>query len=118
MRRLSLLLILVLTSALGVFPGCSPLAFLFPEKPVYVPPGYMVELAKDCRLECWITNEKTGEREKRMVDAQGGWHMLRPRTDFDKPEPKPAEAQPEAEVMPQKWAMAEHDKGGARGSQR
>jgi hypothetical protein len=83
MQQSSLGLILASMIALSVCGGCSPLSFFFPEKPVYVPPGVMVELAKDCNLECWITNEKTGERELRQLDAQGGWLVIRPRCDIE-----------------------------------
>jgi hypothetical protein len=95
---------------LGLCLGCSPLAFFLPQKPVYVPPGVLVEVAKDTRVECWITNKDTGVRERRIVDIQGGWMIMRPRTDFDRgpaPEVVPQAApQPEAEVLPQKFARA------------
>ena len=83
MKALRLPLILAATIGLFVTLGCSPVAFFMPQKPVYVPPGVLVEVAKDVRVECWITNTKTGERERRSVDIQGGWLILRPRTDID-----------------------------------
>ena len=94
MRHSSPTLILLATTLCAVCAGCSPLAFLFPEKPVYVPPGVMVELAKDCRLDCWVTNAKTGERERRVMDAQAGWMVVRPRCDFEPAEPRAPQAVP------------------------
>lgn len=93
-----LLPLLCMTLSLAVL-GCSVTEFFLPQKPVYVPPGVLVEVAKDFRAECWITNKQTGSRERRMVDVQGGWMILRPRTDFVPTEPKREEdPRPEAEV--------------------
>ncbi len=83
MRHSSLVLTLASMIASAVCAGCSPLALLFPEKPVYVPPGVMVELAQDANLECWADDAKTGVREKRAVNARDGWMLIRPRQDWE-----------------------------------
>jgi hypothetical protein len=83
MRHSSLVLILASMIASAVCAGCSPLAFLFPEKPVYVPPGVMVELAEDATLDCWADNIETGKREKRTLRARDGWMIVRPRAQWE-----------------------------------
>jgi hypothetical protein len=108
MRQWSFVLILFCMTAPLVCAGCSPLALLFPERPVYVPPGVGVELAKDSALEGWITNEQTGVRERRRVDAQGGWLLIRPRQQWEatesKPAPAPQSVEPELDETPRKLA--------------
>jgi hypothetical protein len=86
MKASQWLRILLLTTACAATSGCSPLAFLFPPRPVYVPPGAMVELAEPVTAEGWITNKQTGERERRAVEGQAGWLLVRPRIEgYGKP---------------------------------
>ena len=44
---------------------------------VYVAPGQMAEVAEMTRIDVWVTNKKTGNRERRMVYAQAGWYIGR-----------------------------------------
>lgn len=69
------LLILACTIVCAAASGCS----LFPPRAVYVPPGALVELAAPVTVDAWVTNKKTGERERRAVEAQAGWYIVRPR---------------------------------------
>lgn len=73
--------------------GCSVLPSLF-EKPVYVRPGAMVEVAQAHTFEGWITNAKTGARERRLCKAEAGYMVVRPRIEeFGlAPVPKPLTA--------------------------
>jgi hypothetical protein len=79
MRRSRLAAILAFAVAFGALAGCS---LLSPERPVYVAPGEIAELAAPERCECWVTNAETGRRERRTVRAEAGWFVGRP-TDED-----------------------------------
>lgn len=80
MKRLKLLSILLSTMSLIVLTGCSLIEPAeAPEQPVYIPAGCVAEVATLTRQECWITNVATGKREKRMVEAQPGYWLGRPR---------------------------------------
>ena len=72
-------LIVTLTTAIALTSGCDSLALFEPKKPVYVPPGAMAELAEPVNATCWITNVKTGDKERRVVNCQPGWKVVRPR---------------------------------------
>jgi len=48
-------------------------------RPVYVGPGQRVEIAEDKDFYAWVTNKETGNRELRIVKAQAGWFVGRPR---------------------------------------
>jgi hypothetical protein len=52
---------------------------LFPEQPVYLAPGQIVELAEPVRAEVWLMNAETGKREKRRLDAEAGYYIGRMR---------------------------------------
>lgn len=78
-KRLSMWL--VMTSWCGM-SGCSVLHLADappPPPPVYMPPGSIAEVAELTRVACWITNAETGKREKRVVEAQPGYWLARPR---------------------------------------
>lgn len=74
--KLSLTLMLALTIA----SGCSVWPF---DKEVYVGRGQYAEIAKPVAVRCWITNKETGARELRIVRAQAGWSVGRPKADPD-----------------------------------
>lgn len=74
-RRMLILTVIAGTLATS---GCSLLPGVF-EKPVYVRPGAMVEVAEGHSFTGWITNAKTGARERRTCRAEPGYMVVRPR---------------------------------------
>lgn len=76
MSRSTIEATLLLALASGALAGCS----LFPdvERPIYVGPGEIVELAEPEKFTGWITNAETGRRERRRVEAAAGWFVGRP----------------------------------------
>jgi hypothetical protein len=84
MRPLKLLILagLILT----ISSGCK-WSFWQIDKPVYVAPGQKAEVAKRAKIRCWVTNKETGKRELRIIEAETGWWIARPK----EAEIKPAE---------------------------
>lgn len=63
----------------GAASGCDPLACLLPQRPVYVAPGQIAEVAGRRKVEVIVTNRETGRRERRVVQAEGdgSWYIGR-----------------------------------------
>ena len=74
MKTIKPLKLILAISLLTIMSGCSFYSF---DKEVYVAPGQIAELAKPISATCWITNKKTGKREKRIIKAQSGWFIGR-----------------------------------------
>lgn len=68
MKRSSTLLILMPLVVSMLAGGCS-----WYRKPVVVPPGTVVELAKPATFYGVVTDEATGKRSVRLVQAWPGW---------------------------------------------
>lgn len=64
--------ILLLIAASLICPGCSPVGWLLPEKPVHVPMGRTVEIAEPVKFKAWIL-APDGKRYKRTVQAWPTW---------------------------------------------
>jgi hypothetical protein len=65
-----MILLLIVSSFL--VQGCSPIAWLLPEKPVLVPAGRTVEIAEPVKFKGIIT-APDGTKSKRTVQAWSGW---------------------------------------------
>jgi len=80
MKLSKLLLMMICTMSLIVLTGCSLIEPAeAPEQPTYIPAGCVAEVATLTTIECWITNAATGKREKRILEAQPGYWLGRPR---------------------------------------
>jgi hypothetical protein len=66
-RSFTLLTGMLLTASL-LAGGCD-----WFRRPVIVPPGTVVELAKPAKFSGLVTDEKTGKRSIRTVEAEKGW---------------------------------------------
>jgi hypothetical protein len=75
--RLKRTLLFLLIPAITLSCGCS----LWPSKPVYMPVGSRVEVARTARLNCWVVNSQTGKRERRDVEFTAGYSVARIRTE-------------------------------------
>lgn len=80
MRQLKLTILIVLLIASGVLTGCDVLGLPFLQKKVYVAEGQIIELSEPRRIRVWLTNKETGKKELRVVEAQPGWYVGRPKT--------------------------------------
>lgn len=78
MRLKRLLTLVLMLTSLIIVPSCSWL-----QRPVYVPPGVKVELAEPTQFIGWVTDKETGVRSRRIVKAQAGWLIGRPKGDKD-----------------------------------
>jgi len=72
-KLLKLLTILALLTS-GALSGCSP-------REVYLSPGQIAEVARGVKVYVWITNKATGKRERRVVRANPGWYVGRPKSE-------------------------------------
>jgi hypothetical protein len=71
--------ILLCALLFGAASGCNLMNFILPQKPLYVAPGQIAEVAKARRVEVIITNKETGKKERRVVEAtgDGSWYIGR-----------------------------------------
>lgn len=100
MKRLKLALMLISMISLTSMTGCSLIKEH--DQPVYIPAGAVAEVAALTRVECWITNKDTGNKERRFIEAQPGYYVGRPRVDeIGKIPAKPAELSCPIPLMPE-----------------
>lgn len=76
---MTILTLLVIAS--GILSGCDPIAWPLFQRKVYVAPGQIAELSEPRRVRVWVTNKETGKKEQRVVLAQAGWYIGRPKTE-------------------------------------
>ena len=79
MKSSKLIPILLSVLLSGAATSCSPLGWILPQKPIYVGPGQIAEVASRTNVDVIITNKETGKKERRVVrsEGDGSWYIGR-----------------------------------------